>query len=297
MNLLITGAWESGGKYREEIEKMGHTVKLGGKEDEPLATNGDWVEGLICSGSFFATHDIRDFPNLRYVQVESAGLDKVPLDYVREHGIELHNARGVYSIPMAEYAVAGVLALYKHLDAFREKQKEHKWEKDRGLLELFGKTVLIVGCGSIGTECAKRFSAFGCRVVGVDANPYETPYYERMSGLSELDEVLPMADVLVLSLPLMKETFHLMNAERLSLLKPSAVLVSMARGPIVDEEALVKALPNIGGAVIDVFEQEPLSAESPLWDMENVMITPHNSFVGERNRARLDKVIMGNLKK
>lgn len=297
MNLLITGAWKSGEDYKEEIERMGHTVAFAPREDEAFSVSGDWVEGLICSGGFFASHDIRDFPNLRYLQVESAGLDKVPLDYVREHGIELHNARGVYSVPMAEYAVGGVLSLYKHLAGFEEKKKAHRWEKDRGLSEIFGKTVAVIGCGSIGTECAKRFSAFGCRVVGVDAFPREAADYAETVGLSELDGTLKTADVVVLTVPLSEGTFHLMNAERLALLKPTAVLVSMARGPIVDEKALVETLPKIGGAVLDVFEEEPLSEKSPLWDMENVILTPHNSFIGENNRARLDKVIMGNLRK
>lgn len=295
MNLLITGAWKSGEDYKEEIERMGHAVAFAPREDEAFLVSGDWVEGLICSGGFFASHDIRDFPNLRYLQVESAGLDKVPLDYVREHGIELHNARGVYSVPMAEYAVGGVLSLYKHLAGFEEKKKAHRWEKDRGLSELFGKTVAVIGCGSIGTECAKRFLAFGCRVVGVDAFPREAADYAEMVGLSELDGTLKTADVVVLTVPLSEETRHLMNAERLALLKPTAVLVSMARGPIVDEKALVETLPKIGGAVLDVFEEEPLSGKSPLWDMENVILTPHNSFIGENNRARLDAVIMGDL--
>lgn len=111
---------------------------------------------------------IEKFKNLRYIQLTSAGYDRVPLDYVKEHQIEIHNARGVYSIPMAEFAISGVLQLYKQARFFDNNQKNHQWIKHRGLLELNEKTVCIVGCGSVGTECAKHFAAFGCQVVGID---------------------------------------------------------------------------------------------------------------------------------
>ena len=114
----------------------------------------------------------------------------------------------------------------------------------------------------------------------------------QMVGLTELDKQMPGADIVVLTLPLTDETKHLMNADRLKLLKASAVLVNIARGGVVDTQALMKCLPCIGGAVLDVFEEEPLEEDSPLWDMENVVITPHNSFLGERNQERLSHVIL-----
>ncbi len=296
MNLLVTGAWSMAKENIDILEKMGHSVCFLQYEKDELPCEYDWVEGVVCNG-LFLTHPIEKFSNLRFIQLTSAGFDRVPMDYVKKNNIKIHNARGVYSIPMAEFAVCGVLALYKQMRFFAEKQKEHKWEKHRGLLELSGKTVVIVGCGSVGTECAKRFKAFGCQIIGVDLFPRKDEDYERIEKLVELDQELPSADVVVLTLPLTDETRHMMNRRRFELLKGNAVLVNIARGAVVDTEALVERLDNIGGAVLDVFEEEPLDEKNSLWNQENVILTPHNSFVGEGNGNRLSKVIIDNLER
>ena len=294
MNMLITGAWNQASDYISEIEKQGHKVKFMQFEKDELPCLYEWVEGVVCNG-LFLNHEIEKFTNLKYIQLTSAGFDRVPMDYVKEHNIEIHNARGVYSIPMAEFAVASVLQLYKQMEHFRENQKKHVWNKHRSLLELYGKTVCILGCGSVGTECAKRFSAFGCKVVGVDLYLREDENYEEMYHLNDLNEVLPQADVLILTLPLTDETKHLMNRERFALLKTGAVLVNIARGAVVDTDALIENLDKLGGAVLDVFEQEPLEQDSLLWDGEKVIVTPHNSFVGDGNCKLLGNLIVNNL--
>lgn len=294
MNLLITGAWQQAKGYIPTIESKGHQVQFLQFERDKLPCEYEWVEGIIGNG-IFLSHPIEKFVNLKYIQLTSAGFDRVPMDYVKEHGIEIHNARGVYSVPMAEFAVAGVLELYKKMRFFHENQKKHNWEKHRGLLELFGKTVVIVGCGDVGTECAKRFRAFGCAVVGVNRTVKEKVAFDRIVPLSDIETVLPEADLVVLTVALTEETRHLMNAKRLKLLKGSAILVNIARGGIIDTNALIDCLPNIGGAVLDVFEEEPLDEKSSLWDMKNVLITPHNSFVGDGNNKRMSGEIMKNI--
>lgn len=291
MNLLVTGAWASAKENIGELERLGHRVVFMQQEADKLPCAYDWVEGAVCNG-LFLSHDIEKFSNLRYIQLTSAGYDRVPMDYVKAHDIEIHNARGVYSVPMAEFAVAGVLQLYKQSRFFGENQMQHKWEKKRNLIELFGKTVCIVGCGSVGTECAKRFSSFGCEIVGVDLFPREDEHYARIAGLERLDEELTGADVVVLTLPLTEQTRHLINENRMASMKSGAVLVNIARGAVVDTKALIQALPNLGGAVLDVFEEEPLAEDSPLWDAENVIVTPHNSFVGDGNQKRLSGLII-----
>lgn len=297
MNLLVTGAFDCTENELNMLRERGHNVVFMQQEKSPLPCEAGWVEGIIGNG-IFLSHPIEQFTSLRYIQLTSAGFDRVPMDYVEQHGIEIHNARGVYSIPMAEFAVSGVLQLYKQSGYFHENQKAHNWEKHRGLLELFGKNVCIVGCGSVGTECAKRFKAFGCSVVGVDIKPYQNELYDTMLPLDSLDEALMQADVTVLTLPLTDETKHLMNKTRFSCLKEGAIVVNIARGAVVDTEALIEALrSNLGGAVLDVFEEEPLDEHSPLWDIENVMITPHNSFVGDGNHDRMLDVIMNHLER
>lgn len=294
MNLLVTGAWQDAKQHISQIEEMGHKVSFLQQEKGSLSCPYEWVEGIIGNG-IFLSHPIEQFTNLKYIQLTSAGFDRVPMDYVQEHNIEIHNARGVYSIPMAEFAIAGVLQLYKQMAFFRESQKKHVWNKHRGLLELFGKTVCIVGCGSVGTECAKRFSAFGCHVIGVDIFPRKDTHYSKMVAMDMMDDLLPIIDVLVLTLPLTDESRYLINADRLALLKLDAILVNIARGAVVDTNALTQAIGRLGGAVLDVFEEEPLNSHSPLWDAENVIVTPHNSFVGENDQKRLADVIIKNL--
>lgn len=295
MNLLVTGAFDWTEKEFNILRELGHNVAFMQQEKSPLPCDAVWVEGIIGNG-IFLSHPIEQFTSLRYIQLTSAGFDRVPMDYIEQHGIEIHNACGVYSIPMAEFASCGVLQLYKQSKYFHENQKVHKWEKHRGLTELCGKQICIVGCGSVGTECAKRFKAFGCSVVGVNIKPYQNVIYDTMLPLDSLDDALTKADVTILTLPLTEETRHFINADRFTAMKHGAVLVNIARGAIIDTDALIVALnTHLGGAVLDVFEEEPLDESSPLWDMGNVIITPHNSFISDKNNARLRELVINNL--
>lgn len=297
MKLLVTGAWKCSEEQLNVLREKGHLVVFMQNEKDELPCSYEEVEGVICNG-LFLHHAIEKFTSLRYIQLTSAGFDRVPMSYVQEKKIEIHNARGVYSIPMAEFAISGVLQLYKQIPFFMQNQKERRWEKHRGLLELYQKTVCIVGCGSVGTECAKRFQAFGCRVMGVDLFPREDGYYEKIYPLSEIDDCLSKSDVVVLTLPLTEETRHMMNEARFETMKEGSVLVNIARGAVIEESALLKALENkLLGAVLDVFEEEPLQADNPLWTKENVIITPHVSFIGEGNKKRLENIIFKGLGK
>ena len=296
MNLLITGAWRAADGQLATLKDMGHTVLVMPDERGELPCDPAWVEGVIANG-LFLYHPIESFTSLRYVQLTSAGFDRMPMDYAAAEGITVRNARGVYSIPMAEFALSSVLAVYKQTDHFRTAQDARRWDKHRGLRELFGKRVCIVGCGNVGTEVAKRFGAMGCEIVGVDAYLREDEHYTVMLPVAALDTALMTADIVVLTLPLAPETHHLMGREQLALLPEGCVLVNIARGGVMDTEALTDTLAARKDltAVLDVFEEEPLSESSPLWEMDNAVLTPHNSFVGEGNARRLWQVILANL--
>ena len=297
MKLLITGAWNFTSEQLNQINSIGHTVVFMQNEKDELPCKYEEIEGVICNG-LFLYHSIEKFSSLKYIQLTSAGYDRVPMNYVQSRDIKIFNARGVYSIPMAEFAISGVLQLYKQSKFFYKIQKNRVWEKNRNLLELYGKTVCIVGCGNVGTECAKRFKAFGCNVVGVDLYPRQDDAYEKIYSLNDLDNCLGNADAVVLTLSLTNETKYMMNEQRFSVMKNGSVLVNIARGQVIDEQALLKALDDkLLGAVLDVFEEEPLSNKSPLWQQENAIITPHNSFVGDGNNGRLFNVILENLSK
>lgn len=292
MNILITGAFSIAPAEKAELETRGHTVTL--HPDERAAVEQpERYEAVVCNG-LFLYNPIERFSNLRLIQLTSAGLDRVPLDYIQAHGVKLYNAAGVYSVPMAEFAISGILQLYKKSRFFTENQQAHRWEKHRGLMELSGKRVCILGCGDVGREIAKRLKAFGCRVVGVNRTVREMAEFDSVQPMTMFQTEAAVCDILICCIALTKETRCIIGQEVFNVLRPGAVFVNVARGALVDEAALTEWLQNGGRAVLDVFEEEPLPKTSPLWEMDNVILTPHNSFVGERNRERLSELIWKN---
>ncbi len=298
MNILVTGAWQGYEAHAHLLREMGHEVVFMQQEADSLPCAPDWVEGVIGNG-LFLHHPIHLFSRLRYIQLTSAGTDRVDGDYIRNKAITLHTAGNTYAVPMAESTVCGVLELYKGMRGFCGSQQQRQWVKNRSIFELQGKNVLIVGCGHYGRACAERFHAFGCRVTGVDMHvDIAFPAFDAVAHVERLDALLPSADIVVLAVPGTAANTHLINAHRFSLMKGGAVIANVARGNLIDTEALLAALDGgkLLGAVLDVFEQEPLPAESPLWDFPNVILTPHNSFVGDGNQARLGGIICDNLR-
>ena len=293
MRAIVTGALQATAADLAALEALGLTVTV--HPDERAAVEDPEQYEIAVCNNLFGFHDLDAFPNLKYIQLTAAGLDRLPLARIRQKGIELRNAAGVYSIPMAECALWGVLELYKQGLFFAENQRLHRWEKHRHLRELSGKTVLIVGCGSVGSECARRFAAFGCRCLGIARTGRQQAGFEAGYPICDLPRLLPGADIVVLALALNEDTRHLFDGSILARMKAGSILVNLSRGAIVDESALEKALDGpLSGAVLDVFETEPLPETSPLWERENLILTPHNSFVGEHNHGRMmDTVLRG----
>ncbi len=293
MNILVTSAFQLNSEELAALEAAGHKVFLH-PDERASVEQPERYEAVVCNG-LFLYNSIERFTNLRLIQLTSAGLDRVPLDYIRAHSIELHNAAGVYSVPMAEFAVCGILQMYKQSRFFAANQAQHKWEKHCGLLELSGKHVCILGCGDVGREIAKRLKAFGCRITGVNRTVREIPYFEEILPLDKLPDAASACDILICCIALTPETRGIVSKEVFDRLPADVIFVNIARGALADEAALTAWLQSGGHAVLDVFEEEPLPESSPLWDMENVILTPHNSFVGDRNRARLWETIKENL--
>lgn len=294
MKALVTGVLQATPADLDVLAHLGLSVTVHPDERTPVE-HPEQYEIVVCNG-LFLFNDISRFTALRFVQLTSAGLDRVPLEEIRRRGIRLCNASGVYSGPMAEFALWGVLTCYKQGRFFSENQGQHRWLKHRSLRELDGKTVGILGCGSVGSACAGRFAAFGCTVLGVATSAREQRFFDAVYPMEQLDTLLPRLDILVLALPLTADTHHLLDEKRLSLLKEGAVLVNLARGAIVETEALLSALEHhLSGAVLDVFETEPLPRDHPLWAHPNVILTPHNSFVGEHNHSRMMELLIRNL--
>lgn len=296
MRLLITGAWNGAEKYIPQLERAGYTIVFMQQEKDALDCDPCEIQGVVCNG-LFLYHDIKRFTSLKFIQLTSAGLDRVPVDYIQEKNIALFNARGVYSVPMAEHAVLSALEIFRNSRFFLKNQANRVWQKYRSLRELYGSRVCIIGCGSVGTECAKRFSALGCRVNGVDVKSFDSKFFDKIFALSDCAEATRDADIVVLCLPLTAQTEGLIDRAFLNGLKSGCVLINIARGKIIKTPDLIDALKEHRlFAALDVFDDEPLSSDSPLWSMENALITPHISFAGDGNSKRLADLIMRNLK-
>lgn len=294
MNVLVTGAFQLNSEELAALETVGHRVFVHPDERIPVG-QPERYEAVVCNG-LFLYNPIERFTSLRLIQLTSAGLDRVPLDYIHAHGIELHNAAGVYSVPMAEFAIGGILQLYKQSRFFAANQAQHKWEKHRGLLELSGKRACILGCGDVGREIAKRLKAFDCHVTGVNRTVRVLPDFDAVLPLDALPDAAAVCDILICCIALTPKTRGIVSEEIFDCLHDGTVFVNVARGALADEAALTAWLQNGGCAVLDVFEEEPLPETSPLWDMENVILTSHNSFVGEGNRERMWQTMKENLK-
>jgi phosphoglycerate dehydrogenase-like enzyme len=250
-----------------------------------LVVSGFWNNALL---------EVAD--KLHFIQSVGAGYDQFPLDELRRRGIRLASARGVNSNAVSEQAMSMVLALTRQIHTGRDNQSKHVW---RGMIpdlskredELGGKTMLVIGLGTIGSRLARLAKAFDMRVLGVKRTvSVAGGAADEIHRPENLDELIPQADFVALTCPLTPETADLINEHTLSLMKPSSYLVNVARGGCVDEPALLQALSSgrIAGAAIDHFKAEPLRADSPFWDLENVIITPHT---GGETRQYEDNVI------
>lgn len=297
MNLLLTGCFKYSEEQMETLCSLGYTIYFVQQEKEDLPLEAGEVGATVCNG-LFLSHDIDQFSRLKFIQLTSAGFDRVPMDKIKARGMELYNARGVYSTPMAEWAMFRVLEYYKQGWFFRMEQEDGRWTKHRGLREVAGTKVAVVGAGNVGQEVAKRFQAFGAETTGFDIHTNETIGFDHMALTATLRERVGEFDMVVVTAPLLPSTRGLISREVLMAMKQDATFVNIARGGLIDEQAMCEVLAERKDlfAALDVFETEPLAEDSPLWKLENVAVSPHNSFVSDGNNARMFDIMYSNLK-
>ncbi|EGG37552.1 D-2-hydroxyacid dehydrogenase [Paenibacillus sp. HGF5] len=235
---------------------------------------------------------------LKWIQAWSAGVDKMPLRELEEKGIQLTNASGVHSVPITEHIFAMILAFNRNLHLAIRQQSNNKWDTSGTFTELAGKTIVIVGVGQIGSHTARVAQAFGMRTVGVRNSGKSDPNVESMYKVDQLDEALAQGDYIVNILPLTDETRGLFNTARFSAMKDSAFFVNVGRGQTVVTDDMVQALQSgaLAGAGLDVFEEEPLPADHPLWNLDNVIMTPHMAGDTDRYGERAVDIFLENLK-
>lgn len=298
MKVLITGAFNANQEKLEKIKNLGFQIEY--LKDERTKTDIDFsdIDIVICN-ALFLYHDIRQFTNLKAIQLTSVGLDRVPLNYIKEHNIRLYNAKDVYSIPMAEWTILKILEIYKKTKFFYRNQNEKIWEKNRKIFELNGKVATILGFGNVGKQIAMRLKAFNVKInaVGKDYSKIENQYIDKYFESEYMLNAVKDADILIVTLPLNKETERIIDKEYFTEMKDNSVLINVSRGKIINEKDLIEFIhkDKFIGVALDVFENEPLDKNSELWDNEKVIITPHNSFVSENNDRRLFELIFNNL--
>jgi len=238
------------------------------------------AEAEISYGMRIPTNLLARAPKLKWIQVTSAGVDRYLNDEFRRSPIILTNASGVHATPIGEFVVSLMLMFAKNAVTFFEAKQQKQWMRTPGTV-LNGKTVGVVGLGSIGQEVARLCKAFRMRVIATRRSPTKRTArnVDLLLPPNGLPRLLEESDFVAICLPLTRETNKLIGASELKMMKPSAYIINIARGPIIDEDALIQALQAkiIAGAGLDVFATEPLPLESKLWDLPNVIISPHVS--------------------
>jgi phosphoglycerate dehydrogenase-like enzyme len=263
------------------------------------------VDADVFVGWSLRAEQLRAAKKLRWIHSPAAAVHQLMIPELVASDVQVTNAAEVHGPVVAEHAIAVMLALAKRLPSAVRYQEKHIWcqeqlwnERPR-LRELAGSTLLLLGLGNIGGNVASRAVALGMRVVAVREHPGNRMEHVEVYGSGDLDNLVVHSDFVVLAAPLTERTRHIINADRLRRMKPECYLINVARGQLIDDTALVEALRSrrVGGAALDVFTSEPLPADSPYWDLENVLITPHSAALTERLWERHYALIADNLRR
>lgn len=283
-------------EQREQVRSILSTAEFLGVKDFSQVDQD--VEVLVSFGHDITEETLFHFPKLRWIQVMSAGIDHLPLQAMAGRGIALTNARGAHHIQMSEHILWSILTIMRQGQISIRHQEQKVWNSDVRIEELYGKTVCIVGAGSIGEDVAKKCRAFGMTVWGISHSVKNHQAYDRIGMINDLPAFMSLSDIVVVILPLTSETFGLFNRTLINQMKTGSYLINVARGAVVDELALVEALKTgkIRAAALDVFAQEPLPESSPFWEMGNVVLTPHIAGRSPHYVARTFDIFMKNLK-
>lgn len=240
---------------------------------------------------------IRLASNLKWIQALTAGVDFFPLEEIKQQDIILTCGRGIHKIYMAEYAIGAMINLARNLHLMFRNQLKGNWDRSIAQDEIYGRTAGIIGLGSIGQEIARKASILGMRVIGVKNTPRPLEWVDRVYGPMEMGEVFKQSDYVINLLPDTQSTRGLIDKTLFALMNKSACFINLGRGSTVNQADLIDALrkKTIRAAVSDVYEKEPLPANSPLWELENVILTPHIAGASPQYLDRAMEIIRHNL--
>ena len=237
------------------------------------------AEILICRDRDLSAELLESLNCMKWIFIVSTGVDKLPFDVLRTKGIRVVNSPCVSNEAMSDYTIGAMLLYSCQFKKLMECQRDKYWKPYAMTTPLKGQKLLIVGAGKIGQAIAAKAKAFDMHVLGICKTPKKTYGFDEVGGIDCLEKFSAKADFIVCTLPLTEETRHLFNGDVFSKMKESTIFINIARGGLVDTEALITVLKDkkIAGAVLDVFEEEPLPAENKLWELDNVVLTPHSS--------------------
>ncbi len=279
--------------FRRDAESEERFAAMLGRAEVLFGIPGDSPEGLRAA--------VRGNAGLRWVQATAAGAGEqvraAALTEEELRRVTITSAAGVHAGPLAEFSMLGLLAFTRGLPRLLADQRKHRW-RHYPVAELRGATILVLGLGQIGLEVARLASAFGMEVLAINRRgESDSPHVSELRTLDTLTALLPRADAVVVTLPLTPETEGLLDARKLELMKDGAILVNVGRGRVIEEQALVSALRagKLKGAALDVFAIEPLPAETPLWGLPNVLISPHTAALSPRENERIVRLFADNL--
>lgn len=252
---------------------------------------------VVCGWNSYVNEALNEGDRLRWVQSISAGIDRFPLDRLQEQEVFLTSASGIHPIAMAETLFAMLLSFSRNLHHAIRNQSQRSWKPAEQYSQLTGKTLGIIGAGTIGAEFARLAAAFGMKILGVRRSGAPRDNVDHMYTLEHLNEVFAQSNYVVNVLPYMEETHHLFNSERFAHMKSNAVFFNFGRGASVNTDDLVLALQEgtIAGAGLDVFETEPLPSDHSLWTMDNVIITPHIAGWTDNYKQKMTDLFTHNL--
>lgn len=255
------------------------------------------AEILVTYGEDVTAEDVRDAKHLKWMMVLSAGIEKLPFKEIIQQDILITNARGIHKIPMAEYTIAMLLQVVRKAKTIYERQAEKQWDRSIKMDEISQKTMLIAGTGAIGQEVARLAKAFRMKTIGVSRSGRKVEHFDENHGTEQLHNELPQADFVVSVLPSTRETKYLFNEDSFRSMPNHAIFLNMGRGDVVQTEVLLEAVRNgeISHAVLDVFEEEPLPEDHPMWIEENITITPHLSGISPHYVSRALTIFERNL--
>ncbi|WP_300279216.1 phosphoglycerate dehydrogenase [Peptacetobacter sp.] len=293
MKLLISKKFDD--ERMKMIENLGYEIIF--CEDRKLKNTPEINEVDAAYVYYYTSRlDYTQMKNLKFLQLASVGFDHIPKEVFKERGIYLSNNSGGYSIPIAEFAIMNVLNIYKNSKQFFENQSKSLWKTDNTLLELNGKKAGILGTGGIGIETAKRLKAFGVETWGVNTSGRKIEYFDKVFKSSDMDFVFKECDIIIAVMPSTKDTEGMINKDKFKIMKDGSIFMNLGRGNLVNLDDLEEFAPKFRGIALDVFDKEPLSKDRKLWNIDNLIITPHNSWVSDRNNDRLFDTVYKNLK-